>query len=70
MFLPILDGSCGRLDHGLLPVNISNGDGRVELMVWSYTALGHNSSFPSFTDFSISFLVISTKASANPLLCG
>ena len=32
MFLPILDGSCGRVECGLLPVNISNGDGRVELM--------------------------------------
>ena len=32
MFLPIPNGSCGRVDHGLLPVNISNGDGRVELM--------------------------------------
>ena len=32
MFLPMLDGSCGRVEHGLLPVNISNGDGRVELM--------------------------------------
>ena len=32
MFLPIFDGSCGRVEHGLLPVNISNGDGRVELM--------------------------------------
>ena len=43
MFLPILNGSYGRVEHGLLPVNISNGDGRVELMVWSYIALGHNS---------------------------
>ena len=41
MLLPILDGSCGRVEHGLLPVNISNSDGRV--VVWSYTALGHNS---------------------------
>ena len=32
MFFPILNGSCGRVGHGLLPVNISNGDGRVELM--------------------------------------
>ena len=32
MFLPILDGSCVRVERGLLPVNISNGDGRVELM--------------------------------------
>ena len=32
MFLPILDGSCGRVECGLLPVNISNGEGRVELM--------------------------------------
>ena len=32
MFLPTLDGSCGRVECGLLPVNISNGDGRVELM--------------------------------------
>ena len=32
MFLPMLDGSCGRVEHGLLPVNIFNGDGRVELM--------------------------------------
>ena len=32
MFLPILNESCGRVEHGLLPVNISNGDGRVELM--------------------------------------
>ena len=32
MFLPILDGSCGRVECGLLPVNNSNGDGRVELM--------------------------------------
>ena len=32
MFLPILDGSCGMVECGLLPVNISNGDGRVELM--------------------------------------
>ena len=32
MFLPILDGSCGRVEHGLLPANIFNGDGRVELM--------------------------------------
>ena len=32
MFFPILDGSCGRVEHGILPVNISNGDGRVELM--------------------------------------
>ena len=32
MFLPIRDGSCGRVECGLLPVNISNGDGRVELM--------------------------------------
>ena len=32
MFLPILNGSCGRVECGLLPVNISNGDGRVELM--------------------------------------
>ena len=28
----MLDGSCGRLEHGLLPVNISNGEGRVELI--------------------------------------
>ena len=40
MFLPILDGSCGRVECGLLPVNISNGDGRVELTgVGPYTAL-------------------------------
>ena len=26
MFFPILDGSCGRVECGLLPVNISNGD--------------------------------------------
>ena len=32
MFFPILDGSCGRVECGLLPVNISNGDGRVELI--------------------------------------
>ena len=32
MFLPTLDGSCGKVEHGLFPVNISNGDGRVELM--------------------------------------
>ena len=32
MLLPILDGSCGRVEHVLLPVNISNGDGGVELM--------------------------------------
>ena len=32
IFLPILDGSCGRVEHGLLPVNSSNGDGRVVLM--------------------------------------
>ena len=32
IFLPMLDGSCGRVEHGLLPVNIPNGDGRVELM--------------------------------------
>ena len=32
VFLPILNGSCGRVECGLLPVNISNGDGRVELM--------------------------------------
>ena len=32
MFLPTLDGSCGRVECGLLPVNISNDDGRVELM--------------------------------------
>ena len=32
MFLPMLDGSCGRVEHGLLPVKISNDDGRVELM--------------------------------------
>ena len=32
MFLPILHGSCGRLECGILPVNISNGDGRVELI--------------------------------------
>ena len=32
MFLPILDGSCGRVERGLLPVNISNGDGTVELI--------------------------------------
>ena len=32
MFLPILNGSCQRDECSLLPVNISNGDGRVELM--------------------------------------
>ena len=32
MFFPILNGSCGRVEHGLLPVNISNGDGRVKLI--------------------------------------
>ena len=32
MLWPILDGSCGKLECGLLPVNIFNGDGRVELM--------------------------------------
>ena len=29
---PIADGSCGSVERGLLPVNISNGDGRLELM--------------------------------------
>ena len=29
---PIVDGSCGRVEQGPLPVNISNGDGRVELI--------------------------------------
>ena len=32
MFLPMLNGSCGRVEHGFLPVNIFNGDGRVALM--------------------------------------
>ena len=32
MFSPILNGSCGRVEHSLLLVNISNGDGRVELI--------------------------------------
>ena len=32
IFFPITDGSCGRVEQGLLPVNISNGDGRVELI--------------------------------------
>ena len=31
-FFPIDDGSCGRVEQGLLPINISNGDGRVELI--------------------------------------
>ena len=29
---PIVDGSCGRVQQGLLPVSISNGNGRVELI--------------------------------------
>ena len=38
---------------------------------WSCTVKDHNSTvFPSFKDFSISFLVMPTKASANLLLCG
>ena len=32
MFFPILNEICGRIEHGLLPVNISNGDGRVKLI--------------------------------------
>ena len=71
MFLPILDGSCGSVEHGLLPVNISNGHGRLELMgVVLYCNRPYFHGFPSFTDFSITFLAIPTKASANPLLCG
>ena len=30
MLCPILDGISGRLECGFLPVNISNGDGRVD----------------------------------------
>ena len=32
MFFSILNRSCGRVEHSLLPVNISNGDRRVELI--------------------------------------
>ena len=51
--------------------NISNGDGSVdEIGVVLYCKRPKFHGFPSFKDFSISFLVMPTKASAKPLLCG
>ena len=55
-------------DVAFFLVNISNGDGSVDEIgvVW-YCRRPKFHGFPSFKDLSISFLVMPTKASANPI---